>query len=217
MIDDGMVVGLGTGSTANLFIAALAERVVSGLHIIGVSTSDRTEELARQLRIPTATLEDHPLLDVDVDGADEVDPELNVLKGRGGALLHEKIVALSSREFIVIVDESKLVDRLAEHHPIPVEVVAFGCTATRGRLENLGGRTTMRGGDADPYRTDSGNYIVDISPPNGVDVFAFGDAIKATTGVVDHGLFRGVASQVLVGSADGTVRRLQLSARPSSL
>jgi ribose 5-phosphate isomerase A len=209
LVKDGMILGLGSGTTAAFFLANLAARVTAGLQIAGVPTSRQTELMARELGIPLTTLEAHPVLDLDIDGADEIDPALNILKGGGGALLHEKIVALASRRFVAIVDWRKLVDRLAAGNVLPVEIVAFGWTATRRQLEMLGASTKLRGGETTPYQTDSGNFILDVQPPPGLDIFTFADQVKAITGVVDHGLFRHVAAEAVVGYPDGSIRTLE--------
>jgi ribose 5-phosphate isomerase A len=174
--------------------------------MIGVPTSDETAELARSFGIPLATLDEQTRLDIVIDGADEVDPRLNLIKGRGGALLREKIVALAGKRFVVIVDESKRVPKLGEHAPIPVEVVPFGWQTTRRRLEELGFSCELRGSET-PYVTDGGNLILDCHVPPSVDLAdpAVAGSIKAQTGVVEHGLFLGVADTVIVGTSTGDV------------
>jgi ribose 5-phosphate isomerase A len=172
---------------------------------MGVPTSERTATLARQLGITLATLEECPELDLTLDGADEVDPRtLNVIKGLGGALLREKIVALASKLEMLVVDESKIVERLGERTPVPVEVVQFGWTQTRNALAALGcepqRRLTEQG---QPYVTDSGNYLLDCRFP-GIDAPAdLAARIKSITGVVEHGLFVGIACRVVVAGAGG--------------
>lgn len=209
LVRDGMVVGLGTGSTANHFITSLATRVAGGLRIIGVPTSKLTANLAQRLGIPLADLASQPSPDIDIDGADEVDPGLNVLKGMGGALLHEKIVALAARRFIVVVDSTKLVDRLVAHRRLPIEVVAFGWTVTQRRISAAGGQVTVRGGTDQPYVTDSGNLILDVQLAPDRDVFSFASEMKSISGVVDHGLFPGMAAEAIVGHTDGVVRTMR--------
>lgn len=206
LVEDGMAVGLGSGSTAQIAVAEIGRRVRAGLRILGVPTSDDTARLARSFDIPLATLEEHSRLDVVIDGADEVDPELNLIKGRGGALLREKIVALAGDRFVVVVDESKRVERLSVHAPLPVEVVPFGWVTTRRRLEGVGFSCDLRGGAA-PYLTDGGNFILDCRPSSSVNLAdtAIASAIKAQTGVVEHGLFLHMATSVVVGTADGRV------------
>jgi len=204
-VRDGMKVGLGTGSTAALAVEALGQRVRQGLQIVGVPTSERTAALARQLSIPLATLEEHPQLDITVDGADEVDlASLDVIKGLGGALLREKIVALASKLEVLVVDESKVVKRLGEHTPVPVEVVQFGWSETAAALRSLGcdpqRRNTKEGG---PYITDGGNYLLDCHFGAIDDPPLLATRIKAITGVVEHGLFIGIAHRVVIASQGG--------------
>ncbi|MEP7352759.1 MAG: ribose-5-phosphate isomerase RpiA [Acidobacteriota bacterium] len=204
-VADGMVVGLGTGSTASLMVGALAHRVANGLRIVGIPTSDATEAQARALNIPITTFADYPQIDLTIDGADEVDGQLNLIKGLGGALLREKIVACASKVLIIIVDESKLVERLGLQAPVPVEVVRFGWEATVQHLRSLGESATLRlRPDGSPFRTDSGNYILDckfgteLQSPH-----TLAASLDATTGVVEHGLFLGLTSQVVVGRSTG--------------
>jgi len=204
-VRDGMKVGLGTGSTAALAVEALGQRVRQGLQIVGVPTSERTAALARQLSIPLATLEEHPQLDITVDGADEVDlASLDVIKGLGGALLREKIVALASKLEVLVVDESKVIKRLGEHTPVPVEVVQFGWSETASALRSLGcdpqRRNTKEGG---PYITDGGNYLLDCHFGAIDDPPLLATRIKAITGVVEHGLFIGIAHRVVIASQGG--------------
>ena len=208
-VADGMAVGLGTGSTARFAIQALGARVSSGLHIIGVPTSEETARIATSLGIPLTTLADRPELELAIDGADEVDPQLNCIKGRGGALLREKIVARAAARFVVIVDENKRVSRLGKSAPLPVEIIPFGWTSTRTRLEVLGLTCELRGGET-PYQTANGNYILDCHVPASVDLAAgpLDTSIKVQTGVVDHGLFLGMATAVVVGKKSGGVEVL---------
>jgi ribose 5-phosphate isomerase A len=203
-VRDGMVVGLGTGSTAALFLQALAERMRQGLRVVGVATSEATATQARRLGIPLVTLEDRPTVDLDADGADEVAPGGELLKGLGGALLREKIVAAAARRLLIMVDEGKLVRRLGEKAPVPVEVVRFGWRRTAEALRSLGAEPALRGGEADPFVTDGGNYILDCRFPAGTDLAALAPRIKALVGVVEHGLFLGMRPTVFIGHADGT-------------
>ncbi len=208
-IESGQRVGLGTGSTAACFLRALAARIRGReiRDVAGVPTSDRTAALARDLGIPLTDLNGIHHLDVAVDGADEVDPRRNLVKGLGGALLREKIVAAASRRFLVIVDTSKLVDRLGTSSPVPVEILPFGWRATRARIESDRVHPSLREEHGQPFRTDSGNFIVDCTIDGGVeDPEALAAAWDAVPGVVGHGLFLGMAHAVLVGEADG-VRR----------
>src|ERR1700722_9547135 len=211
LVKNGMVLGLGTGSTAEFFLVALGKRIAEeGLRVSGIPTSEATSAEARRLNIPLTTFSEHLEIDLTVDGADEVELEtLFLIKGHGGALLHEKIIASSSRQMTVIADESKLVNRLGSHVTVPVEVVSFGWEATEKKLQKMDARPSLRmGKDQKPFITDSGNYILDC---------AFGPMEKPKdvahrldhiVGVVEHGLFLGIASQILVGGRDG-VRTLQ--------
>ena len=209
LVEDGMVVGLGSGSTAALFVRALGERVRDGLNIIGVPTSDATAALAHAEGIALATLEEYPRLDMDIDGADAVDPALNLLKGLGGALLREKIVAAAAARFVVIVDESKIVGSLAGAPLVPIEVVPFGWSRTQAALEALGATVTQRvrrDGPATAFITDGGHYIFDCRFGDLSDPVTLAARVKALTGVVDHGLFIGMAGLAVVGMAGGGVR-----------
>lgn len=209
LIEPGMVVGLGSGTTAELAVHALGRRVNEGLRFTGVPTSRATEAIARTYGIPMKRLDERVRLDLYIDGADEVDPELNLVKGHGGALLREKLVASASQRFVVIVDQSKLVERLGERAPIPVEVVQFGWPTTKLRLEELGLLSYLRHSEHDrPYVTTNHNYILDCHAPGTFDLAVSADAIKLQVGVVEHGLFLGMAAAVIVGQNDGTTRVL---------
>jgi ribose 5-phosphate isomerase A len=204
-IQDGMIVGLGTGSTALLALDALAKRVRQGLRVTGVPTSEHIAARARELNIALTTLNDHPHLDLDVDGADEVERgSLNLIKGKGGALLREKIVAAASTRFIVIADESKLVDRLGEKTAIPVEVARFGWKATAGKVEALGCRPALRHNpDGSDFLSDGGNFILDCSFGPIADSQALARELDSIVGLMEHGLFLGMASVAIIGEADG--------------
>ena len=204
-VENGMVLGLGTGSTAAFFVEALARRVAAGLTVIAIPTSERTAAQARRLGIPLTGFAEHRQIDLAVDGADEVQRvSLDLIKGRGGALLREKIVAAASRRFIVVVDRDKLVDRLGTAGPLPVEVVQFGWEVTAGALERLGARPELRrAGSGEPFVTDGGNFILDclfgaIDNPAETE-----RRINAIVGVVENGLFVGRSSAVIVASEDG--------------
>ncbi|MCO6417394.1 ribose-5-phosphate isomerase RpiA [Siccirubricoccus sp. KC 17139] len=201
-VEDGMVLGLGSGSTAELALHALAVRVAAGLRVSGVPTSARTAGLARQLGVPLADFAAHTRLDLAIDGADEVEPvSLALIKGRGGALLREKIVAAASRRMLVVVDESKLVHRLGRG-AIPVEIVAFGWQATFARLEAAGMHPVLRRAtDGAPFLTDGGNHIADCSPGQIDDAAALDRRLRDVIGVVETGLFLGLAWRVIVASA----------------
>jgi ribose 5-phosphate isomerase A len=205
-VQSGMVVGLGSGTTARYATLCLAEKLRSGgLHnIVGIPTSEATAELARQGGIPLTTLDEHPAIDLTIDGADEVDPRLNLIKGQGGAQLREKIVAFASRIEIIVVDSSKLVQKLGTLAPVPVEVIRFGWHSTQAALERTGGVVTLRLKAGVPFITDEGNYILDCRyNPAIVDPANLATAIKVIPGVVEHGLFLGMAQRVVVASPDG--------------
>lgn len=210
LVKDGMVVGLGTGTTSVKMVQALGRRVQAGLRFTGVPTSEHTATLAQSFGIPIVALDDAGTLDLNIDGADEVDPDLQLVKGHGGALMREKLVASAARQFIVMVDESKLVHRLGEIFPVPVEVVEFGWRSTLRRLESLGLVGELRGG-RDPFVTDNHNYILDCrrAPSNQQPTPALANAIKLQTGVVDHGFFLDMASLVVVGKESGEVDALR--------
>ncbi|MGH2390964.1 MAG: ribose-5-phosphate isomerase RpiA, partial [Chloroflexota bacterium] len=157
LVEDGMVLGLGSGSTATLLVRALARRAQDGLRFEGVPTSEATGSLALSLGLKVCTLEERPRLDLAIDGADEVDPALNLIKGLGGALLREKVVASAAARFVIVVDQSKVVDRLGDHTAVPVEVVRFGWTRTRDALAALAARVTQRLHVEEPFLTDGGN------------------------------------------------------------
>jgi ribose 5-phosphate isomerase A len=207
-IKPGFKVGLGTGSTANHFIEALAVKVKEGLEILGVPTSTASADLARRLGIPLSSLEDHPYLEVTVDGTDEFDGDFNLIKGGGGALVREKIVASSSRHMVVIADQSKQVKTLGKF-PLPVEVVPFGARATAWKMErafkhlNLEGAMTLRVNGKQPFMTDNHNLVIDcalkaIPEPERLDTL-----LNSIPGVVDTGLFVGICGIVLMGTPKG--------------
>ncbi len=201
-VEDGMVLGLGTGSTAALAVVALGARVRQGLRVIGIPTSERTRAQAKGLGIPLTTLADHPAIDLTIDGADEVHTAtLDLIKGLGGALLREKIVAAASRRMIVIVDESKLVPRLGGVR-LPVEVVAFGWESTAVRVRALGIDAVPRMVDGSLYRTDGGNMILDCQQPI-PNPALLATQLKAITGVVETGLFIGMATRIIAGTPAG--------------
>jgi ribose 5-phosphate isomerase A len=206
-LTDGMVIGLGTGSTAEHVVEALAVRVAAGLRISGVPTSERTAALAQRRGITLTSFAEHAVLDLDIDGADEVElGSLNLVKGLGGAALREKIVAAASRRMIVVVDETKLVTRLGAT-PIPVEIVAFGHEATLAALTASGATPVLRLAKGAPFVTDGGNYIADCAIADLADPAAVQRRLDAQVGVVETGLFLGMASLVIVGTATG-IRRL---------
>jgi ribose 5-phosphate isomerase A len=205
-VEDGMVLGLGSGTTAEVALALLARRVTDGLRVVGVPTSRRIERLARRHGVSLATLDEHRRLDLTIDGAEEVEPRrLALIKGRGGALLREKIVAAASETVVIIVDESKLVRALGERQPVPVEVVPFGWSRTAAALEKLGGEVSLRrrSPSGRPYVTDGGNHIVDCRFGRIGDPAALERSIKALPGVVESGIFVGLADRVVVAGAGG--------------
>lgn len=204
-IVDGMLVGLGTGSTAEIAVRCLAQRVQTGLRITGVATSEATARLARGLGIPLTTLDQEWDLDIDIDGADEVDPRGNLVKGLGGALLREKIVARAAKRLIIAVDEGKQVTRLGERAPIPVEVVRFGWRRTAEALRQLGGEPALRGGEMNPFVTDGGNLLLDCRFAGPWEPSILAARCKGLVGVVEHGLFVDMRPTVVVGQADGRV------------
>jgi ribose 5-phosphate isomerase A len=199
LIRPGTIIGLGTGSTARYFIEALARKVRNGLKIEAVVTSAESRRQAEAGGIPLTDRVDGSL-DLAVDGADEIDPAVNCVKGRGGALLREKIVAHASRRFVVIADESKLVGRLGRG-PVPIEVLPFLWETTSRSIESLGGRPELRLAAGEPFKTDNGNLVLDTSF-GAVDA-ALAIAIHAIPGVIEHGLFFGMARAAIVGSAAG--------------
>lgn len=207
-VESGMRLGLGTGSTAAHFVRLLGERVRGGLDVVGVPTSEETAALARSAGIPLSTLDDTPELDLDIDGADEIGPGLALIKGGGGALLREKIVANAAARMIVIADESKWVEMLGAF-PLPVEILTFGMTATvlaveRATLElGLPAAFDLRMRDGTPITTDSGNVILDASFGRIPDPEALAACLSAIPGVVEHGLFLGYADLALLASPSG--------------
>lgn len=205
LINNGMIVGLGTGSTASFAVSIIAQRVSDGLNIIGIPTSEKIEQLARSMGIPVSTLAEHDHIDITIDGADEVEiGTLNLIKGRGGALLREKIVATAAKHLVIVVDDSKLVDCLGIHNPIPLEVVPFGWQATAKRLRSLGASLTLRlGSDGRPFISDGGHYILDCAFGTIEYPVHLQQQLDRTVGVVESGLFLGLTSQVIVGSRKG--------------
>jgi ribose 5-phosphate isomerase A len=207
-VQSSMTLGLGTGSTATHMLHVLAAALRDGRlrDIVGVPTSDAIGALARQLGVPTATLDQRPQLDLALDGADEIDPALNLIKGLRGALLREKIVESSAERLIILADETKLVAQLGTRASLPVEVVAFGLPLATRRLAALGSVPTLRrSADGSVFRTDEGNIILDCRFNGIADAAALDAAINAIPGVVGHGLFVGMAALALVGGPDGVV------------
>lgn len=210
-VEPGMKLGLGSGRTAEHFIRVLGARVRAGLKVIGVPTSEQTARLAVAEGIVLTTLEAEPVLDLVVDGADEIDPRLRLIKGGGGALLREKIIASAARRMIVVADRGKLVETLGAF-PLPIEVIAFGIGVTRRAIERtadrlgLSGNLTLRRAGAGPFVTDGGNHIVDASFGLMPDPDRLAAALKEITGVVEHGLFIRLATGAIIADGEGIER-----------
>lgn len=204
LVENGMVVGLGSGTTAAIAVEAIGRRAP---RIVGVATSEKTAELASGLGIRLATLAEQPRIDLTIDGADEVETgTLNLVKGRGGALLREKIVASATARLVIVADETKVVGRLsAAERPIPVEVVPFGWESTAARLRQLGAVPQLREG----FTTDGGHYILDCLWPDMGDGAALAERLDGVVGVVEHGLFIGMAAEAIVGEDSGGTRLLR--------
>jgi ribose 5-phosphate isomerase A len=215
LVRDGTVIGLGTGSTANHFVDRLGELVREGLRVRGVPTSDRTAARAAALGIELVTLEEHPRLDLAVDGADQVDPGGDLIKGLGGALYREKLVARAADVFVVIVDASKAVPRLGEGCPVPVEVRPGEWRSAADGLRAIGAEPTLRRRGGQPYVTDNGNRIVDSAFGPIPDAAALERRINELPGVVENGLFPGMTHRILVGDDDGV--REWTPARPPAM
>jgi ribose 5-phosphate isomerase A len=205
LIEDGMVVGLGSGTTALLLVAAIGRRVREGLRLTGISTSEQTSDAARHLNISMSTLAENPKIDLALDGADEVElGTLNLSKGGGGNLLREKIVAIASARFVIVVDERKLVHQLGSRSPIAVDVVPFGWQTTAQRLKSLKANPTLRlQPNGETFVTDGGQYILDCAYGPIASPSELAARLDSVVGVVEHGLFIGMASTVIVGGAQG--------------
>ncbi len=204
-VEDGMVVGLGSGSTASVAIRLIGQKIVEeGIDVIGIPTSSASDLLGRAVGIRIGELDEHREVDITIDGADEVDPRLNLVKGLGGALVWEKIVAASTRVEMIVVDDSKMVEFLCQKAPLPVEVVRYSHRTTARRLEVLGCEATLRlADDGSPFVTDNNNHIVDCKFDGLDDPRSMESEINAIPGVVENGLFIGLASKVIVASNDG--------------
>lgn len=205
-VESGMVVGLGAGSTAAFAIRRLGEKLRAGqlTRILGIPCSIQTGEMAGRLGIALTSLDEHPGIDLTIDGADEVDPLGNLIKGGGGAMLREKIVAQASRREIIIVDESKLSPTLGTRWPVPVEVLPFGWKPQMEFLESLGGRPALRRNpDGSPFLTDQGNWILDCAFGPLSDLAGLARRLEGRAGILGHGLFIGLASAVIVGGPEG--------------
>ena len=210
LVESGMVIGLGTGSTAIFATRRIAQRLQSGelSDISAIPTSLATEAAARELGLPLSTLARHPRVDLTIDGADEVDPAFNVIKGGGGALLREKIVAQASERLVIVVDESKLSEQLGANWAVPVEVFPFGWHSQAAFLRGLGADAVLRKNGADPFQTDQGNLILDCDFGLIRDPAALDKALQARAGIAEHGLFIDMARDVIVADARG-IRHLR--------
>ena len=202
-VQSGMILGLGTGSTIYYALLKLGQMVKLGLDIIGIPTSEQTSQIAEEQGIRLSTVMENPVIDLTIDGADEVDPSLNLIKGLGGALVREKIIAHASNRLVIVADESKIVDYLGAKVPLPVEVVQFGWESTQMALNQICQRSVLRQVDDQTFRSDNGNFILDcyfdqISDPKQIEI-----RINGIPGVVDNGLFVGRADRVIFGTADG--------------
>jgi len=208
-VESGMVVGLGTGSTAVWAIRGLGERLADGRlrDIVAIPTSEASATEARAVGIPLVTFDDHTTIDLTVDGADEVDPALNLIKGYGGALLREKVVAQATRREVIVVDDSKPSGRLGTRCHVPVEVLRFACATERAFLESLGATVVLRPDGVGPFVTDEGNWILDAAFGPIADPEGLAAALVARAGVVEHGLFLGLTADVLIATETGVEHR----------
>ncbi|MFC4401759.1 ribose-5-phosphate isomerase RpiA [Gracilibacillus xinjiangensis] len=200
-VKDGMKLGLGSGSTMYFFMKELGERVNNGLKIVGIPTSNKTAEWARDFHVPLTDFSKTQELDLAIDGADEVDPNLQLIKGGGGALLREKVVAASAKEFLVIVDESKIVEHLGKF-PLPVEIVPFGWEVTANKIAALGCEPERRIVNDNVYITDNGNYILDCKFDKITEPEKLNNELQSLVGVVDNGLFVNMTSKVLISNPE---------------
>lgn len=202
-VEDGMILGLGTGTTVECFLKKLSQRIQEGLDVKCIPSSNHTKKIAKDFNIPLTTFDENPEIDLTIDGADEVDSDLNVIKGGGGALTREKIVAFHSKKVIIIIDESKIVKALGVDFPVPVEVLKFGWTSTKKILEQFGCTVEFRKIMDETYITDNSNYILDcdfgkINNPEQLE-----QDLNAVPGVVENGLFINMVDEVIVGSKQG--------------
>jgi ribose 5-phosphate isomerase A len=209
-VESGMIVGLGTGSTAVHALRAIGRLLREGdlRNIVGIPTSEATARQARTLAIPLGTLDEHPVIDLAIDGADEIDPDLNLIKGLGGALLREKIVAMASKCFMVVGDYRKQVSQLGTRAPVPVEVIPFARYPVTAYLKSLGARVVTRKEDGERFRSDEGNIILDCHFDGIKDPEQLAHAIRSQPGIVEHGLFLGIASTAIVATPTG-IQELQ--------
>lgn len=207
-VQSGMIVGLGSGSTATFMIQEIGDRLRDGRlnNIVGLPTSEQSARQARSLDIPLATLEEQPVIDLTIDGADEIDPNLDVIKGLGGYLLREKIIASVSKRMIIIADQSKLVSRLGTQAPLPVEVIPFGRRPVVQFLRSLGSKPVIRQDEGQTFITDEGNLILDCWFEEIEDPFRLGQTIIAQPGIVEHGFFLNMATEAIVATDKGIER-----------
>ncbi len=207
LVQSGMVVGLGTGSTAVWAVRRIGALLADGQlqRIVGIPTAEVTAREAERCGVPLGSLDDHPSVDVTIDGADEIDPALNLIKGLGGALLREKIVAAASRRLVIVADESKRVAQLATRTPVPVEVIPFARRPVAGYLASLGARVVQRRQQGETFITDEGNIILDCHFPGLLNPPEMAQLIRAQPGVVEHGLFLGMATEAIVAGARGVL------------
>ena len=206
LVQDGMTIGLGSGSTFVIVIEHLAARMAKGLKLTGVPTSKGTAEAAQRAGIPMLELDAVERLDLAIDGADEVNPQKSLIKGGGGAHVRERLVAAAAKEFVVVVDEKKLVDVLGKSFLLPVEVLQFGWKHTERRVTATGCKPALRMHDGKPFVTDNGNYVLDCKFDGIEDPAWLAEHLNSLVGVVDHGLFVGMAGRILVGDGAGKVR-----------
>jgi ribose 5-phosphate isomerase A len=202
-IEAGMVVGLGTGSTAYYAIKKIGDEVKEGLEVTCIATSKATEVIAKECGIPLSSLAEHPDIDVTIDGADEVDPNLNLIKGMGGALVREKIIASASKKVVIVTDPSKIVDVLGTRSPLPVEVIPFGVNFCQKQLQKLGCNAEIRKKNNELFVSDNGNYIVDCFFKKILAPKKLQREINCIPGVVDNGLFLNIADEVIIGTKNG--------------
>jgi ribose 5-phosphate isomerase A len=215
-VPSGTTLGLGSGSTAEAVVRALGERVREGLEISGVPTSRRTADLARSVGIDLLDFDKVDSLDLGIDGADEISPQLDLVKGRGGALLHEKLVALACNRYVIVASSEKLVEQLGTRLPLPIEIVPFGWKKTAARVQSLGVTAVLRcGARGKPFVTDGGNYILDCATALIGDPSNLSQQLKSTTGVVDHGLFVSMADEAIVIDKSGQLISVTPGARIS--
>jgi ribose 5-phosphate isomerase A len=210
-IEQGMILGLGTGSTAYWTIEKIGQMVREGLHIRAIATSEQSQQQAEHWNIPLVSWNEIDHIDIDIDGADEVDRNFNLIKGGGGALLREKIIAFASRKMIVVADESKRVERLGKF-PLPIEVIRFGWEMTARKLQQLNSKAVLRMKDGQPFITDNGNFILDCSFGNIPDPGVLNEMLNGIPGVVENGLFVNRCDTLIVGYEDGSAEAFSKAA-----